>query len=176
LHVAFHAGSATDPETLPLEVLLNILVGGSSSRLNRTLVEDEQIALAVGGYQMAGLDPGLVYFSLTLPPGADISSVESRLLDELGRVAQSGISDAELEKARNIMVADYWRSMSTINGKAAAIGRAELFFGDYQLAFSLPVELAALTVDQIQQVAADTFDTMSMTVGVLRSPTEEEAR
>ncbi len=176
LHVAFHAGSATDPETLPLEVLLNILVGGSSSRLHRTLVEDEQIALAVGGYQMEGLDPGLVYFFLTLPPGADVSAVESRLLDELGRVVQNGISDAELEKARNIMIADYWRSMSTINGKAAAIGRAEVFFGDYQLAFSLPVELAALTVDQIQQVAADTFDTMSMTVGVLRSPTEEETR
>ena len=174
LHMSFHAGSATDPETLPLNVLLNVLVGGSSSRLHQAFVEDEQIALAVGGFQMEGFDPGLVYFYLTLPPGADIDVVEARLLEELGRVASDGITDAELQKARNIMIADYWRDLSTINGKAAALGRAEVFHGDYQRAFSLPDELAAVTAAQIQQVAVDVFKQDSMTVGVLRSPAQED--
>ena len=62
LHMAFHAGSATDPMTAPLNLLLNILVGGESSRLHRALVEDEQIALNVGGFQYEGFDPGLAYF------------------------------------------------------------------------------------------------------------------
>ena len=43
------------------------------------------------------------------------------------------------------MIADYWRGMSTINGKASAIGNAEVFLGDYQRAFSLPEELRRLT-------------------------------
>ncbi len=68
LHMVFQAGSATDPETQPLNLLLNILVGGSSSRLHRALVEDEQLALSVGGFQMECFDPGIVYFYLTLPP------------------------------------------------------------------------------------------------------------
>jgi zinc protease len=170
IHMAFHAGSATDPETLPLSVLLNILVGGDSSRLHQQLVEDEQVALAIGGFQMEGLDPGLVYFYLTLPPGADTEDVEKRLFNALDRVAEEGITEAELQKARNIMIADYWRSLSTIDGKAAALGRAEVFFGDYQQAFSLPDQLAAVTAAEIQQAAANVFRRANMTVGVLRSP------
>ena len=173
LHAAFHAGGATDPETLPLNILLNVLVGGSSSRLHRLFVEDEQIALSVEGFQMEGFDPGLIYFYLTLPPDADADIVEARLLEELGRITSEGVTEAELQKARNIMIADHWRDLSTINGKAAALGRAEVFHDDYQLAFSLPDELAAVTTTQIQQVASDVFNRDSMTVGVLRSAEQE---
>ena len=176
LHMTFHAGSATDPETLPMSVLLHILVGGDSSRLHRLFVEDEQLALAVGGFQMEGIDPGLVYFYLTLPPGADIDVTEQRLLEELDRVAREGVSDAELLKARNIMSADFWRGMATIDGKASALGNAEVFLGDYQRAFSLPDEISAVTAAQVQDVAEKVFDRRKMTVGVLRSPQPVEAQ
>ena len=175
LHMTFHAGSATDPETLPMSVLLRILVGGDSSRLHRLFVEDEQLALAVDGFQMEGIDPGLVYFYLTLPPGADIDATERRLLEELGRVAREGVSDTELLKAQNIMSADFWRGMATIDGKASAIGNAEVFLGDYQRAFSLPDEISAVTAAQVQAVARKVFDRRKMSVGVLRSPPAAEA-
>ncbi len=175
LHIAFHAGSATSPETLPLSVLLNVLVGGDSSRLHQLFVENEQTALSIGGFQMEGLDPGLVYFYLTLPPGAEIAATEARLLRELQKVAEEGVTDAELLKATNIMIADYWRGLSTINGKAAAIGQAEVFLGDYQNAFTLPDELAAITTDELKKVAADVFDVAQMTAGVLRSKATEES-
>ena len=176
LHVTFHAGSATDPTTQAMNVLLNLLVGGESSRLHRLFVEEEQIALAVGGFQMEGFDPGLVYFYLTLPPAADIAAVEGRLLEELQRIATEGVSAAELEKARNIMIADYWRGLATIDGKASALGNAEVFLGDYQRAFSLPDELAAIGAEEIQSVAASVFDRRKMTVGVLRSPPVEDSQ
>jgi zinc protease len=156
-------------------VLLNILVGGESSRLHRRFVEEEQIALAVGGFQMEGFDPGLVYFYLTLPPGADIAAVEKRLLDELEMIASEGISAAELEKAQNIMTAQYWRGLATIDGKASALGNAEVFLGDYQRAFALPDELAAISTGDVQRVATSVFDRQRMTVGVLRSPLEEDS-
>lgn len=176
LHMVFHAGSATGPETQPLNLLLKILVDGSSSRLHRAFVEDEQIALSVSGFQMEGIDPGLVYFYLTLPPDADIDAVESRLLEELGRIANDGVTEAELTKARNIMMADFWRGMATINGKASALGNAEVFLGDYERAFTLPDELAAITPSDLQGVAADIFQRNKMTVGTLRSPAAESAR
>jgi zinc protease len=175
LHMAFHAGNATDPRTQPLNLLLNILVGGSSSRLHRAFVEDEQIALSVSGFQMEGFDPGLVYFYLTLPPDADIAAVEARMLEELERIAAEGVTEAELAKARNIMMADFWRGLATIDGKASALGNAEVFLGDYERAFALPDELAAITPKNLQDVAADIFQTNKMTVGTLRSPTIEGA-
>ena len=54
LHMAFHAGATNDPETLHLDLLMSILAEGSSSRLHRALVEEEQIAINVGGGQSDG--------------------------------------------------------------------------------------------------------------------------
>jgi len=111
LHVAFHAGATQDPETLPMDLLLAILAEGDSSRLHRILVEEQQLALAVGAWQSDGFDPGLVYFYLTLPPGGDVAAAEERLQAELWRVATEGVTDAELAKARNLEPASLWRGL-----------------------------------------------------------------
>ena len=174
LHLAFHVGSATDPETLPLSLLLSILVDGDSSRLHRLLVEDEQLAISVGGWQDEGFDPGLAYFYLTLPPGGDPEALEVRVVEELRRVAAEGVTEEELAKARNILLADFWRGMSTIDGKASALGNYEVFNGDYELLFDLPDRVAAIGADDLREVAAAYFATTNMTVGVLLSTAEVE--
>ncbi|MGI9270235.1 MAG: M16 family metallopeptidase [Woeseiaceae bacterium] len=174
LHLAFHAGSATDPDTQALNLLLEILVGGDSSRLHRLLVEDEQLAVSVGGYQDEGLDPGLAYFYLTLPPGASAADVEARVIEELQRVRSDGVTEAELTKARNIMLASFWRDLATINGKAAALGRFEVFNGNYELLFGVPDALEAITTEDLRAVAAKVFRVRNMTVGTLVSPPEAE--
>jgi len=172
LHLAFHAGRASDPETRHMELLLHILVGDKSSRLHRLLVEEEQVALSVGGLQMEGFDPGLVYFYLTLPPGADIDAVETRVLEELRRVAAEGVTRPELAKARSIVLADFWREIATINGKASALGNYEVFTGSYENLFALPEDVNAVTAAQIKAVAAKVFQRKNATVGALRSPAD----
>jgi len=169
LHLAFHAGRAADPQTRQMQLLLNILTTGNSSRLHRLLVEEEQIALKVNGMQMEGFDPGLVYFSLTLPPGADIDAVEARVLEELTRVAAEGVTRAELSKAKNIVLADFWRELATIDGKASALGNFDVFTGSYENLFSLSEDVNAITAEQLQAVAGQVFRHSNMTVGVLRS-------
>jgi zinc protease len=176
LHMAFHAGSATDPETLSLSLLFNILTNGESSRLYRLLVEDEGLALSIGGYQSEGFDPGLAYFYLTLPPGSSPAPVETRVLQELQRVAAEGVTDAELAKARNIMLADFWRGLATIDGKAEALGRFEVFHGDYEKLFDLPDAFDAVTADDLREVASQVFRSENMTVGVLRAPAAEDGQ
>jgi len=167
LHLAFHAGNATAPETQPLNLLLNILVGGESSRLHRVLVEDEQLVIDVGGFQDEGFDPGLVYFYLTLPPGGDPEVVERRMLEELRRVATEGVTEAELSKARNIVLADFWRGLATIDGKASALGQFEVYLGDYEKLFDLPADVEAITIDELREAATQVFRVSNMTAGAL---------
>ena len=172
LHLAFHTGAAADPETRHMNLLLQVLVGDSSSRLHRLLVEEEQIALSVGGWQDEGFDPGLVYLHLTLPPGSDVAAVEARVLDELARAANDGVTGAELGKAQNILLANYWRQMATINGKASALGNYEVFTGSFENLFAEPDEISTATREQLQAVAAKVFSRRNMTLGVLRAPAE----
>jgi zinc protease len=173
LHVAFHAGAAADPETLHFDLLLAIVAEGDASRLHRVLVEEEGLALSVDGWQSDGFDPGLANFFLTLPPGSDIAVVETRLLDELARVAAEGVSPAELEKARNLRLAGFWRNLQTIRGKAHALGQFDVFTGDYENLFAVPEDLSNTTAEQLQAVAAKVFRRDNMTIGILRSPPEE---
>ena len=175
LHVAFHAGATKDPETLHMDLLLAILAEGNASRLHRVLVEEEQLALAVGGLQFDGFDPGLVYFYLTLPPGSDIEAVENRLYEELERVATLGVTEAELQKARNLRLASFWRTLQTIDGKASALGNFEVFTGDYENLFAVPEKLTQTTPDQLQAAAAAVFRRNNMTTGILRGPVEVDA-
>ncbi|MDJ0748054.1 MAG: pitrilysin family protein [Woeseiaceae bacterium] len=176
LHVAFHAGATGDPETLHMDLLLTVLAEGDSSRLHRALVEDEQLVLSVGGFQTDGFDPGLVYFYLTLPPGGDLAAAETRLLEELRRVADEGVTAAELEKARNLRLASFWRSLQTINGKASALGNFEVFTGDYENLFAVPEQLAQTDTAALQEAARQVFRRGNMTLGVLRSPASEASQ
>jgi zinc protease len=174
LHIAFHAGSAADPETLAMNLLLSILVDGNSSRLHRLLVEEEQLAISIGGFQFEGFDPGLVYFYATLPPGGDLQRLEARIMDELARVADAGVSAAELEKARNIALAEFWRSMATISGKAAGLGEAAVFQGGFERLFDLPGDIEAISAADLKAVAASVFRRSNATIGTLRAPHVED--
>jgi zinc protease len=172
LHVAFHAGSATDTITAPINLLLKILVGGESSRLHQVLVEEEQLAISVGAWQDEGFDPGLLYFYLTLPPGGDPAVVEARFRELLADVVANGVSDAELAKARNIVLAEFWRDMSTINGKASQLGNFEVYLGSYEKAFEMPDAAAAITNEDIRAAAASVFRDGNATVGILQGDSE----
>jgi zinc protease len=176
LHFAFHAGSAADPESLHLDLLMAILAEGDSSRLHRRLVEEEQLALSVGGLLFEGFDPGLAYFYLTLQPGGDLAAAETAFLAELERIANEGITDQELEKARNLQLAEFWRGMQTIDGKASALGNFEVFTGDYENLFAIPERLSAVAGADLQAVASSVLRRDNMTVGILRSPAVEAAK
>jgi zinc protease len=170
VHVAFHGGRAGDPETLAMELLLTILADGDSSRLHRRLVEDDALAISVGGYQQEGFDPGLVYFDMTLPPDGDPAAAEAALFEELAGIAADGVTEAELAKAKNVMLADFWRQLATISGKAQALGTHEVFYGGYEALFAKPRNVDAITVDALKAVAGQVFSRRNATIGLLRPP------
>lgn len=170
VQIAWHIGSASDADAEALDLLFAILTRGDSSRLHQRLVEQEQIALGVGGFLDRGFDPGLAWVAMTLSANADAAKAEAILDEELAKIGKDGPSAAELTKAKNIQVADFWRNLKTINGKAQAIGSNEVFRGDWQALFSSPVRYEAVTAEQIKQVAAKVFRNTNRTVGVLTPP------
>ncbi|QRN96203.1 insulinase family protein [Archangium violaceum] len=176
LQMAFHAFKASDPEAPALELLVRILTDGDSSRLHRRLVEEEQVAIHVEGYRAAGFDPGLTWLLVDLPPGGDLGKVEALLDEELGKLVSAGVTDAELRKAKNGVVADFWRNLETNSGRAQALGTYEVFHGDWQKLFSAPEQYEAVTREQVRKVAGKVFAKNNRTVGVLVPEAPVEAK
>ena len=138
-------------------------------------VEDEELAISIDGFQQQGFDPGLVYVYLTLPAGADPGAAEAAVFDELAALIADGISDAELAKAKNILLADFWRDLATIDGKAEALGTFEVFHGGFERLFERPADVDALGADALKQVAERVFQRRNATIGVLRAPAGDES-
>ncbi|MEM7430460.1 MAG: pitrilysin family protein [Pseudomonadota bacterium] len=172
LQLGFHAGSVRDPLNIPLTLLLRILAGDESSRLHQLLVEEQQSAVSVGSLAPNGFDPWLAFFYLILPPDGDPQAVEETILAELSRTAIEGVTEEELTKAKNIMMAEHWRNLATIDGKAAALGNFEVYFGSYEALFAESERIEAVTVEQLKE-AATIFRENNMTVGVLQPRRDE---
>ena len=85
---------------------------------------------------------------------------------------REGVSEEELSKARNVLLAAHWRRLKTIDGKAEALGVEDVIGGDYHRVFSTAERYRRVTRKQIQTLAARIFDERNRTVGVLL-PTEE---
>jgi zinc protease len=175
LHCAYKAPRAADPRAPAVSLMLCALVEGDASRLHRALVEDRQLAIEVGGHWQEGFDPGLLWLSLTLPEGTDPEEARAALDEQLAAVAADGITEAELERARNLATVGLWRKLAAIDGKAQLLGEYEVFHGDWARLFDAPARLAAVSTQQIRVVAREILDERRRTLGVLVPSDEPRA-
>ncbi|QLL64331.1 insulinase family protein (plasmid) [Sinorhizobium mexicanum] len=145
----------TEPgEAEALDLLAEILGGGTRSRINQELVVKQGIASWGGAYfQGRSLDPSsfTIYGS---PRGeATIEAVEDALDAEVRKIIETGVTDVELEKGKNrlvrsmIFARDSQTGMASIYGKALATGSTV-----YDLE-AWPLRVRAVTAAQVQAVA-----------------------
>jgi zinc protease len=171
LQFAYHTLAGSDPQQPALELLTRILTDGDASRLHRVLVEEKKLAISADSYVDRGFDPGLTWFLLTLPAGADTKQAEAVFDSEIQRVRDSGVTAQELARARSQALADFWRGLATIDGKAQALGQYAVLQGGYQRLFEAPHAYESVTADDIRKLATDLLRPSNRTVGVLTATT-----
>ena len=167
LLVAYHVPQADHPDYYALELLDNILSRGDSSRLYQRLVDKGQLAIQVSSNNAMNMDSGLFIFGVLPRAGIDTATCENALYDELEKIVADSVTETELTKAKNQMMASFYRSTQTINGRANNIGTYEVFFGDYRKLFSASEQMNKVTADDIQRVAKLYFSENNRTVATL---------
>jgi zinc protease len=167
---AYHGIAGSDARVPALELLTRALTDGDASRLHRALVEEQQIAISADGYIETGFDPGLVWFFLTLPAGGDLVRAQEAFDAQIRKIIAEGITQAELDRARNQALADFWRGLTTIDGKAQALGTYAVLRGGYERLFDAPQAYESVTLADIQKLAAALLNPTNRTVGILASP------
>jgi zinc protease len=164
VQIGYHVPATSHPDYYALQVLETVLFSGQSSRMYRRLVDRDQIALSVGGGSDFAFDPTLFEVSAQPKAGADPAAVEKAVYEEIDRVAAESVTDAEIEKAKNILLSGFYRQVRTISGRSNAIGTYEVYFGDYRKLFSAADELAKVTRADVQRVARTYFAAANRTV------------
>jgi zinc protease len=167
LMVGYHVPQTSSPDYYAGRVLDTILFSGQSSRIYQRLVDKDQLALRVDGDSEFAIDPTL--YTIVVQPKANVSldAVEKALYDELEKVKTQGVTDRELTKAKNILLADFYREMKSINGRANILGTYEVFFGDYRKLFTAGDDYAKVTADDVKRIAQKYFTEKNRTVATL---------
>ena len=93
LMIGFRGPRATEEETLVLDVIQYALNKGEGSRLVRSLVYEQKLAVSVMLDWSWRIDPGTILFYLELKPGSDPQKVEASLYTELERIAREGLNE-----------------------------------------------------------------------------------
>ncbi len=155
-------------DALPLEVLATILGGGQSSRLHRRLVSDGGLAVMVVAMQYGLARAGGFGTGAALPPlGGDPARTLAGLRAEVDSLVANGVTEQELEKARNQAISKLTLEAATLDGKARTIGRAAVVGVGVDELNSRLDRLRQLTRQELVRVAQTYLDPKrAMTVSV----------
>jgi zinc protease len=122
LTLAYHVPAAVHADSAALELLVTVLAAGRSSVLYQRLVRDLKVATEVSATRLLQKDPGLFWIAASLHPGADLEEAESALLDLLRELAETGISERQMETAKRLIAADTMLARETVLGATSTLG------------------------------------------------------
>lgn len=154
LMIAWRGPKGDDPDTFVLDVVQYALSVGQSSRLNRKLVFELELAVGVSVDWTWRFDPGTFTVGLELKAGGDPAKAEAALYAELEKLAKDGLDARELEKAKNNLAGTLMRELATNSGRAHALGTYELMLGDWRRGLALPNAYERINSDDVKRVVA----------------------
>jgi zinc protease len=140
-------------ESLALQVLQEIMSGGSSARLYRILVAEQKIATDAGlSYSSDSWDDGRLSLYTTPQEGQDIRSLKTALDDQLRSVIKDSVNETEVREAISRMRTQVIYARDSLSGPAMIFGQAlatgstidDVEFWDY--------DIQTVTAAQIQDV------------------------
>jgi zinc protease len=150
--ITYLAPSIRSGDSPALSLAAEILAGGDSSRLYEKMVYEQQVVQSVSCDSDLREDLGLVVFRLILASGKTIADAENSLNKEIDDVLKNGVTEEELQKAKNRFLTGKLEERETVNGKASALGQAIVMYGDASRVNTDLGKLQAVTTAQIKEV------------------------
>jgi zinc protease len=157
------ANPPADNDIYPLVVLSVALSHGITSRLYQALVETE-LAVDANSNADQHRDPGLFNLYATVTPGVEPSKVEATILEELRKVIEEGLTEAEVEKAQQQIIAQVAYSRDGTFNIAMQMSEAEAI-ADWRFYKNYEANISRVTPADVQRVAQTYFTEDNRTVG-----------
>jgi len=174
------ATTAAAGESPALDVLAQLVGGGSNSYLYRALVIDKPLAINAGaGYQGTALDSSQFMISATPRPGVEFADIEKTIDAVIGEVATNAVPAADLERVKTQLVAEAIYAQDNQATLARWYGAALTTGLSVEDIRSWPDRIKAVTAAQVRDAAQKWLDKKRSVTGYLikdTAPKREEKR
>lgn len=118
VYYTWHGVKSFSPDDAALDALADIVAGGKSSRLYRTLVYEKQLAQDVRMSNQSQKLDGMIQLVVTAKPGVLPSDIDTEISRALSTVIASGVTDRELTRVKNGMRASMLDGLANVSSKA----------------------------------------------------------
>lgn len=162
--LGFKSVAALDPAADAVDVLGVALGGGKSARLYRHLT-DRGLTTSVFAYAPRLRDPGLFIVYGALAPDVTHATVEAALWDALQAIADEGITETELRRAKSQIITSEAFGRDGPYAVASELNEA-IAAGDWTLFTTYIDRIERVTLADVQAAAQRTFQRDTMTVGL----------
>jgi len=149
-------------EHLAHVLLAEVLSEGDASRLQRRLVQRDQLVTDIGAYigefgdPFDERDPTALTITAHYPDAGSLDAILRAIDEELARIADDGLTPGELDRVRTRLVSMLLRELDAVLSRTLNFAKFELIFGRAELIAELPGRLAAVT-EQAVRAAAQTL-------------------
>ena len=168
-------GGAAPGEAAALEVLGEILGGGPTSRLYRSLVVDEAVAASAGaGYGGTALGADTSFGIYAAPRGTtSLEALEGRVDVVISEFVENGAMPDELERAKRRIIAGTIYAQDSQSRLARVFGRTLTTGGTISDVQEWPRMIESVAADDVLSVARKYLDIRRSVTGYLINGPEE---
>jgi zinc protease len=174
------ATTAQAGESPALDVLAQLMGGGSNSYLYRALVVDHPLAVAASAaYQGMALDPSQFSISAAPQPGVEFSQLEQAIDNVISDIEKNPIRAEDLERVKTQLIAAAIYSQDSQVAMARWYGEALTTGSSIEDIRSWPDRIRAVTAEQVRAVAQKWLNKKRSVTGYLikdTTPKREEKR
>ena len=156
LYKVFHMPSRTEAGYYAADLISDILSRGNSSRLFRNLLKDKKLFSEINAYLTGSLDAGLFVVEGKPLPDVSMEQAEAAIWEELDRICNEPVPEAELIKVKNKMESTMVFSEMSLLDKAMNLAYFELL-GDAEFLNSETQKYLDVTSEQIKAQAKKIF-------------------
>ncbi len=157
----------TGKDRIALDVGASILGGLASSRLDNTLVREEQLAVGVSAGNSAFQRVGFLSVEATAKDGVDLAALEARMDAVVNKLITEGPTEDEVRRAVTSNLARTIRGLEQVggfSGKAQTLAEGEVLAGDPEFYAREFETLAKLTPADVKAAMAKWMTRPAMTV------------
>ena len=158
-------------EAESIDILTHILGRGANSRLYQKLVVDSGLAVSAGAsYYGTSLDATRLAVSATPKPGTSLTQIEEAIDAVLAELIEKGVTQEELERSRNRLIADAVYAQDSQSSLARWYGASLTTGLTIEQIRTWPDRLRAVTVDDVKNAAKQALDKRRSVTGYLIKP------
>ena len=158
--------SATDERRYAADLMANIIGGGTSSRLWQKIREERGLAYSVGSSAISYQDCGLFSIFAGTSPATTMEVVDLAIA-EMRDVVVSGVTADELDLAKQQTASAILLGLEDSAGRAASLAQFEMTHGRQISVEESLAKFNAVTIDDIQDLAREYFQTEKMAFAAL---------